>query len=57
MDRERATYDPDLPHAYMAEAATRECAVCGGYNDDELHRVEISHERASEGLLVTEKGS
>lgn len=57
MERERATYDPDLPHAWMPETAgARECAVCGGYSGDELHQVRLEHERASE-VLVTEKGS
>lgn len=58
MERERATYDPDLPHAWLPQPeAALECAVCGGYRDDELHQDNLVAERASGPALVTEKGS
>ena len=58
MERERATYDPDLPHYWLPECAgARECAICGGYSADELHQMRLVQERASGSLLVTEKGS
>lgn len=57
MRREQATYDPDLPHTWLAECAgARECAVCRAPATDELHKMPAATERAS-ALLVTEKGS
>lgn len=57
MQTEKATYDPDLPHAYLAlHGQVHDCGLCGRPRKDELHQME--RQRASTtGALQTEKGS
>ena len=59
MDTEKATYDPDLPHAWMRGPDQRQCALCDRPGKDELHMM-LSVERAAArdtSRLVTQKGS
>ena len=60
MQRETATYDPDLPHAPLGPG--RFCSTCGRERSAELHREQDPRELAGEydkpfGGVVTEKGS
>lgn len=57
MQTEKATYDPDLPHAYFVlKRQLHECGLCGRPPRDELHQVD--RQRASDtSVLQTEKGS
>lgn len=57
METEKATYDPDLPHAFMKGRAGNECDLCGRPRKEDLHQVQLTRERASHGLLERELGS
>lgn len=54
---EKATYDPDLPHDYLAlHRRVSDCGLCGRPRKDELHQMVV--QRADHSRLVqTEKGS
>ena len=57
MQTEKATYDPDLPHAFLAlKHQLHDCGLCGRPPKDELHQMD--RQRASDSsVLQTEKGS
>lgn len=62
MQTEKATYDPDLPHAYLAlHKQAPDCGVCHRPRRDELHQVDVieraDHRRHEDAYLQTEKGS
>ena len=57
---EKATYDPDLPHDYLAlHRRVNDCGLCGRPRKDELHQMTVQRaaEVAQSGLVQTEKGS
>lgn len=59
MQTEKATYDPDLPHAWMRNAsAPHECALCGRPPKEDIHTVApiVQHASAAD-WVETEKGS
>lgn len=57
METEKATYDPDLPHAYMPGRSPNECELCGRPRKEDLHQVQLQRQQASEDQLVRELGS
>lgn len=61
MQTEKATYDPDLPHDFLAmHRGPADCGVCGRPRRDELHQTTIEradHRRYEDAYLQTEKGS
>ncbi len=61
MQTEKATYDPDLPHDFLAMHRRHDCGVCGRSRRDELHQMtsveRADHRRYEDAYLQTEKGS
>lgn len=58
LEREKATYDPDLPHEYLAVHGLEECGLCGRPRKEDLHQVQLpERQRASSELLERELGS
>lgn len=60
LQRESATYDPDLPHEFMRPLdESNECMLCSRLRKDELHQISAVHagrENARE-VLARELGT
>ena len=58
MQTEKATYDPDLPHVFLAlKHSLHDCGLCGRPPKDELHQVERQVASHTSRTIQTEKGS
>lgn len=57
LQTEKATYDPDLPHAFEPVRGSRDCRLCDRPRSEDLHQVEPVRQKAAQDLLTRELGS
>ena len=54
---EKATYEPDLPHAFLRSSRGTNCRVCFGPETGALHAPSLTEQAAHTEPLETEKGT